>query len=96
VVAGGGFDASITLAGALHRQRRFHEAEEVLERLTGLASTDQQRTDLAVDRATNLWLLHRYGDGIELLRRVELEVSDRVQRDRLAVARAEQGSVKVP
>jgi DNA-binding CsgD family transcriptional regulator len=89
VVAGGGFDASITLAGALHRQRRFQEAEEVLERLTGLASTDRQRTDLAVDRASNLWLLHRYGDGIELLQRVELEVSERVQRDRLVVARAE-------
>jgi DNA-binding CsgD family transcriptional regulator len=89
VEAGGGVDAGITLGQALHRQRRFPEAEEVLAGLATQASSDKQRTELAVDRAANLWLLHRYGDGIELLQRVDLEVSDGDQRNRLAIARAE-------
>jgi DNA-binding NarL/FixJ family response regulator/DNA-binding transcriptional ArsR family regulator len=89
VEAGGGVDAAIALGQALYGQRRFQEAEVVLAGLADRPLTDQQRTDLAIWRATNLWTLHRYREGIQELHHAAATVTDRGLRDRLATAQAE-------
>jgi DNA-binding CsgD family transcriptional regulator len=88
VEAGGGLEAGIALGRALDAQRRFGEAEQVLRGLAELASSDQQRADLAVLRSDNLRLLHRYREAIAELQAAYEAVTERRLRDRLAPALA--------
>ncbi|HEY2957803.1 MAG TPA: LuxR C-terminal-related transcriptional regulator [Actinomycetota bacterium] len=88
VAAGGAVDAAITLGQALSVQRRLQEAEVVLAGLADQALTDQQRTELATRRSTNLIALRRYRQGIEELQQAAATVTDRGLRDRLATAQA--------
>jgi tetratricopeptide (TPR) repeat protein len=88
VEAGGGLEAGIALGRALHGQRRYQEAERVLAGLTGLAQTDQQQADLAIERADTLRPMHHYADATAELHTTAAAVADRGVRDRLATALA--------
>lgn len=88
VQAGGGFDAGLALGQALYGQRRFLEAEGVLAGLTNLAVTDQQRSDLAIQRSDTLHASHRYREATAELQAAYATVADHNLRDRLAPALA--------
>jgi DNA-binding CsgD family transcriptional regulator len=88
VVAGGGFEAGMALGRALHGQRRFQEAEEVLAGLANLAATDQQRADLAIQRSDTLRVSHHYTAATSVLQAAAAAVADPSLRDRLAPALA--------
>jgi DNA-binding CsgD family transcriptional regulator len=88
VEAGGGIEAGIVLGRALNGQRRYQEAERVLAGLTGLARTEQQLADLAIERADTLRPMHRYAEATAELRATAAAVAARGPRDRLAAALA--------
>jgi ATP/maltotriose-dependent transcriptional regulator MalT len=89
VDAGAGMRASLALGDALNRQGRGGEARAVLEPLSALASTDQERVDVAVARYFGLTVEHGFQPEIDsVLLDAEQQVRDRALRGFLRAQRA--------
>ena len=79
VEAGGGRAAEYLLGEALLGSGRVEEAELVLEGLASRATTDAERTQLAITRASSLyWVLDLPAKADAVLRRARAAVSDAV------------------
>lgn len=87
--AGGGFDASRTVADALAGQGRAEAAEQMLATLEAAAPGETAGAGASLARAQNLfWRLGRPLDARQVLERAEREVADARLRDELAASRA--------
>lgn len=89
ITAGGGFDAELELGRALLGQNRFAETEAVLTPLLGHEPSDTSRIVLAdtISQAVG-YGLGRLDEAVEILKSVELCVTDPVTRALLQGIRA--------
>jgi len=87
--AGGGFEASHTVAEALAGQGRIEAAEEMLGVLEAEAAGEAQRAGASLARAQNLfWRMGRSADARQVLEAAEHAIADARVRDEIAAARA--------
>ena len=90
VAGGGGFDARRTLAYALGWLSRGSEADTELTTLAELATTDTQRVEVALPRASNLfWTLGRPEEAEAVLDAAEAAIADEGARHALTALRAD-------
>ena len=89
VEASGGRVAEYLLGEALLGTGRVEEAELVLEGLASRATTDAERTQLAITRASSLyWVLDLPAKADAVLRRARAAVSEPSYQEELALIRA--------
>ena len=89
VEAGGGRPAEYLLGQALQGLGRVEDAELVLEGLASRATTDAERTQLAITRASSLyWVLDLPAKADAVLRRARAAVSDASCQEELALIEA--------
>lgn len=90
IEAGAGFSGLLVLATALFEQARGDEAEAALAQLEADASDDEERVEVALRRAQNLFFrLHRPDEADEVLRRAEAVVTPSAGRRNLQSLRCE-------
>ena len=80
---GAGFEARFVAAEAAHFQGRPDQAEQELAALAAQATTDAERTRVALVRFDNAWFLQGGADNIRLLDEAADMVSDSLRRDEL-------------
>lgn len=86
---GGGFAASLALAGSMIGQGQFAEAEQVLAGLERSGETGVQRAQVAIARAENLfWHLGHPPAAEEAISRAESAVAEPEWQDKLLTTRA--------
>ena len=84
--AGGGLAADYLLAEALQGSGRVEEAEAVLERLASHATTDAERTQLAINRASAFyWVMDLPAKADAVLQRARAAVSEPSYQEELSV-----------
>ena len=83
VEVGSGFEGERTTAQALNAQGRFDEADAILLGLMEKASTDEERTSVALAHATSLAGAGRNADALETLVEAAARVSDDTCRQEL-------------
>jgi DNA-binding CsgD family transcriptional regulator len=89
VDAGAGFEAALLLAQVYWLQGRAPEALKQLETLAGAATTDAQRTLLAMARISVLdWGLRRAGAALKVAEEAEADINDLSCRDQITAERA--------
>jgi DNA-binding NarL/FixJ family response regulator len=87
--AGGGWKAEQALAKALVGRGEFIEAETHFDAARLLCTTDQERVQTALDRATNLfWHLGRDQAAMDVIEEVEDAARVKALRDSMTAARA--------